>query len=74
VIYDFSGKSYTAKKLAGWLHLDPSRILPATDIGAGRVRELSPASDVIVVLGGDVTMPDGIVTGDSAADTATAGG
>ena len=75
VIYDFSNKAYTAKKLADWLKLDPTRILPASHPDAAHIRDLSPASDVVVILGEDVSLPDDVVSGDtSLRETATAGG
>lgn len=55
VIVDLSGKSYTAERLAEWLRLPNSRIMTASDPEAAPF--LGSPGDVIVVLGGDASLP-----------------
>lgn len=73
-IYDLSGKLYTAQKLAEWLNLDTTLIKPAEDPGTQRLRESSPSSDVVVILGADVQLPDEVTGDTSLSNVATTGG
>ncbi len=74
VIYDLSGKLYTATKLAEWLNLDTALIKPADDPDTQRLRESSPSSDVVVILGADVDLPDEVAGDTSLSQVTTTGG
>lgn len=63
VIYNVTGKKYTAEKIAEWLNVPFTRIRDLTDPDAVRWHGLSPASDVIVIIGSDVDVPT--IAGDS---------
>jgi hypothetical protein len=52
VIIDYTGKAYTAQRIAGWLDLPVTRIRISTpEDSALRV---DPTADIVVILGADV--------------------
>ncbi len=55
LIFDLSGKSYTAQKLAEWLNLPSARIVTGTDPRAGQFTD--PLANIVVVLGSDFRLP-----------------
>lgn len=57
LIYDLSGKPYTSQKLADWLGVPYTRIKSIADPEAAHWREVSPASDVVVLIGSDAIVP-----------------
>ncbi len=50
-IIDFTGKAYTAQRIAGWLELPAGRIRAATPEDAGL--RTAASSDIVVILGAD---------------------
>jgi polyisoprenyl-teichoic acid--peptidoglycan teichoic acid transferase len=52
-IITFTGKTYTAKKLAGWLGLSEDDIRPAGDLDASL---RSSEADIVVIIGSDVNL------------------
>ncbi|MCH8815835.1 MAG: LCP family protein, partial [Chloroflexi bacterium] len=73
-IYDLSGKDYTARKLADWLHLPYARILTADDVESGQFVGEAATTDVIVVLGADAELPAAAASSAGLSQIATAGG
>jgi LCP family protein required for cell wall assembly len=73
-IYDLSGKDYTARKLADWLHLPYARILTADDVGLEQFVDELVTTDVIVVLGADVDFSNAATNSAGLSQIATAGG
>lgn len=53
-IIDFSGKSYTAQRIAGWLELPSGRIRSATPEDAAL--RTQTGTDIVVILGSDVEL------------------
>jgi hypothetical protein len=53
-IIDFSGKGYTAERIAGWLDLPKTRIRVGTPEDA--VLRVDATADIVVILGSDVKL------------------
>jgi len=56
VIVYFTGKSYTAQRLAGWLDLPSSRVREGTNAEAAL--RSNPEADILVILGADAKIDD----------------
>jgi hypothetical protein len=54
-IIDFTGKAYTAQRIAGWLELPTARIRVSTPEDASL--RVDPKADIVVILGTDVELP-----------------
>jgi hypothetical protein len=53
-VVDFTGKLYTAKRIAGWLDLPAGRVRSATP--EDQALRTQTGSDIVVILGGDVEL------------------
>jgi len=73
-IYDLSGKDYTARKLADWLHLPHAQIVTAEDVGLEQFVDEPVTTDVIVVLGADVDFSNAATNSAGLSQIATTGG
>jgi hypothetical protein len=56
-IIDFSGKRYTAERLASWLHLSKDRIRKAT---ANDMVLRTSEADIVVILGADAKIENAL--------------